>query len=738
MKKFFKPEDMKQIRYLSWPQISEDGKRTAWVSQRGEEKDGSFPSRIYLLSEGEGPVCLTDGTWNEKQPYFLKDGVHLAYLSDKTGEYQVWLRNLETGRTRQITTLRHGVLRYAFSRKEDRLAFEAVLWPGEVRENRAFLEMSGQEKAAWQEELDWKPYEITELTYKMDEWHGMRKGEFSHIGTVRTDGSNPAILDTGGMEAVFPTWSRNGEKLAFYGYPHTGAKGRQAELFVCHADGSGRRQLTRGLQICDDHAPAFTEDGGEIISMVVSADEKGGSMTVPWVVSVNPGTDGLPAEETASADGAEVREASETAEAVGRPLLAEWNETVCHGVNPALAGRLELSEKSPYFFLTEDGDELYFLSGLRGRTGLYRVRGIRTRRLQPVLELVMRGESDIQAFARNDRGQTVAAVASWTRPAEIYLDGRRLTKSNEWLEEYELAKVEEIWIRSGDQTADLQYFLVHPAAQKEGELYPAVLDIKGGPETMYTLSFWHEFQALAGAGMAVIFGNPRGSAGFGRAFCQDGICWKKEPMEDLLSFVSDAVGRGFIDRAQVGVTGGSYGGYMTNKLIGRTEAFAAAVTQRCLANPATSYGTGDMGFVSAGKVPKNFKMLDYLMDRARENIISYIDQFRTPLLILHAYEDYRCGFEQAEQVFVAMKERNPGVPVRLVMFPGENHGMTRTGKLHHQIRHLEEMVEWFKKYLTSAEDWPERKETGQPASEGNAGMPAGGEENAETIAGICG
>ena len=172
-----------------------------------------------------------------------------------------------------------------------------------------------------------------------------------------------------------------------------------------------------------------------------------------------------------------------------------------------------------------------------------------------------------------------------------------------------------------------------------------------------------------------------------------------------MQFVEDAISKGFIDEKRVGVTGGSYGGYMTNKLIGRTKVFAAAVTQRCLANTATSYGTGDMGFVSSRPIPKHFHMLDYLEDRARGNIISYIDHFKVPLLILHAYQDYRCGFEQAEQVFIPMKERNPEIPCRMVMFPNENHGMTRNGKLYHQVRHLQEMTNWFVKYLIEEPDW---------------------------------
>lgn len=305
----------------------------------------------------------------------------------------------------------------------------------------------------------------------------------------------------------------------------------------------------------------------------------------------------------------------------------------------------------------------------------------------------------------NENDQIVTIQADWLHPAELWMNGEKLTDSNPWLSEYALADVEEHWVKSKDGKADLQYFLVKPVCFEKNKQYPAVLDIKGGPTTMYGLTFWHEFQALASLGMAVIFGNPRGSTGFGRAYCAGGVCWENEAVDDLVQFVEAAVSKGFIDEKRVGVTGGSYGGYMTNKLIGRTNVFAAAVTQRCLANTATSYGTGDMGFVSSRPIPKHFHMLDYLEDRARGNIISYVDHFKVPLLILHAYQDYRCGFEQAEQVFIPMKERNPEIPCCMVMFPNENHGMTRNGKLYHQVRHLQEMTNWFVKYLMEESDW---------------------------------
>lgn len=671
--KRFTPDDMKYINYVTWPVITEEADRAAWVTYKGREEDGAFPSKIYTRCvDKDDCVCLTADGHSEKQPLFLSDGVRMLYLSDESGEYQVYLKNLESGEKRQITTLRHGVIRYGMAGDESCLVFEATLWPEEIEADTAFAEMSQEEKREWEEELDWRPYYITELTYKMDEWHGMRKGEYSHIGIVDLDGNYPQIIDTNGMEAVFPTLACDGSQILFYGYPYSGAKGRRVELFVCGRDGSGLRCVTSDAGIYADHAPAFTSDGVCAVCMAYSTLDDGSSLLLPYCVNLSDGS--------------------------GRFLIDPAEDTVCSGVHPMAAGCLEYGDKPSYFHLSNDGKYLYFLSGFCGRNGVFRV-DISDKNETKKPERILSGETDIQSFFMNKSGKIITTMATWEEPAEVYFEGIRLSESNAWLMDFELAKVEEIWLKSKDGKTDIQYFLVHPCGEKEGEKYPAVLDIKGGPDTMYCMTFWHEFQALAGAGMAVIFGNPRGSSGFGRAYCADGVCWGTEPMDDLIAFVEDAVSRGFIDEKRVGVTGGSYGGYMTNKLIGRTEVFAAAVTQRCLANTATSYGTGDMGFVSSREIPKDFKMLDYLVDRARGNIISYIDNFKVPLLILHAYEDYRCGFEQAEQVFVSMKERNPEIPVRLVMFPGENHGMTRTGKLHHQIRHLEEMVNWFVKYL---------------------------------------
>ena len=657
MKKLFSPKELKNFDYLSHPAVSPDEKRIAYVVRHADEASGEFPSVIWLYDLEKG---RTEKLIEGDLPTFLPQG-GLAFLGQNG---QVCLRS-EGGSVKQLTTLRHGVRRFFVSRDGQRIAFEATLWPEELEQGLALKEFASGEKELWEQELDMRPYFITELTYKMDEWYGMRKGEYSHIGTVHVDGSLQRLIDTSGMEATYPVWSPNGERLAFYGYPHEGPKGRWAELFTVNADGSDLGKHTDGNYLSPDTPPVYTENG--VIYCAYAELPDGGTSLLPFL---------------AKPDGC-------------KPvcLMDADDEDVCHGVNACVASRTVMGE-TPYMYLSRDCSQLYFLAALKGHTRICSIPATGGK-----AELVLEGAADISAFALAEDGTPVAIMGNEHAPGELWFRGKQLTDHNAWLAAFEKPQVEEVNFLGRDGQTRLHYFLVHPVNEEPGRLYPAVLDIKGGPETMYSAGYWHEFHALASAGFAVICPNPRGSIGFGHAYCAGAICWKNGAMEDVIDCLENAVSKGFIDRERIGVTGGSYGGYMTNKLIGRTRLFKAAAAQRCLINPAVSYGTGDLGFINYGSVPKDFTMLAYLEDRARGNLITYIDNINIPVLILHGYKDYRCGFEQAEQFFVAMKDRHPDVPVRLVMFPEENHGVTRTGKLHSQIRHLDEIVSWFGKYL---------------------------------------
>jgi dipeptidyl aminopeptidase/acylaminoacyl peptidase len=246
--------------------------------------------------------------------------------------------------------------------------------------------------------------------------------------------------------------------------------------------------------------------------------------------------------------------------------------------------------------------------------------------------------------------------------------------------------------------------ICRPAHFVEGKKYPAVLYVHGGPTVCFTNDFWHEIHTLANAGYAVVYCDPRGSFGYGLKFSNGSDSWGMPAYEDLMGFLDYAISLGFIDEKRVGITGGSYGGYMTCKIVMMTNRFAAAVGQRVFVNQATSYGTGDMGFYSAGRKWSEINIKDCLIKRARGSIIRNIDKLTTPMLLLHGYSDYRCSFEQSEQMFISIKERRGDVPVRLVMFPGENHGVSRTGLLHFQQHHVQEMIDWFNIYLKGADN----------------------------------
>lgn len=673
MKKVFTADTLSLFQYLSWPVLSADGKMIAYVQSKDDEESDSLVSKICLYDRENGSTLSWPCSEGEsrKQPRFLPNG-RLLYLSDKSGMWQLWQLTFADMQCKQLTTARHGIVHYAVSDNGEHITFEATLWPEETAAGLSFTEMNEKELAAWEKELDMRPYCATDLTYKQDEWHGMRKGEYNHICTLTSDGMQ-RLIETNGMEAVYPAVSHDGELLAFYGYPHSGARGRQPELFTCGFDGSTLQKLTENLGIYADHMPQFAHDDSFVVCAAYPDYEDGSCVLTPYRVRL--------------ADG------------YTEALFRERDEQCCHDLHCTATNRTERGDVAQYFLLDRGDTWLYFVSSFHGYSNIYRVNIRENGKIEKFID----GKNDIQAFSMlPDGSEFIYLMANESRPAELYDQGQAVTDANGWLSDYALGKVEEHWCTARDGKTQLQYFLVYPVNYHEGQRVPTVLYAKGGPETIYVKSFWHQFQVLANRGIAVVCPNPRGSVGFGRDFCANAVCWKKEAMEDHLDALNDAVAIGVADSEHLGVTGGSYGGYMTNKLIGRTKIFAAAVSQRSLVNPLTSYGTGDQGFISSGNVPEDFKMMDYLEDRTRGNIISYVDNMKVPLLILHSFEDYRCSFEQAEQLFAPMRERNPEVPVRLVIFPGENHGLTRSGKLSHQRRHLQELADWFDKYLKIA------------------------------------
>jgi dipeptidyl aminopeptidase/acylaminoacyl peptidase len=268
--------------------------------------------------------------------------------------------------------------------------------------------------------------------------------------------------------------------------------------------------------------------------------------------------------------------------------------------------------------------------------------------------------------------------------------------NQDYLKKHAVAVAHEV-IAPGEDGDEVQGWVLQPKGYTPGKKYPAILDIHGGPKTAYGTLFFHEMQVWASKGYFVFFCNPRGSDGKGSAYADIRGKYGQVDYRNLMSF-TDKVLETYpdIDPERLGVTGGSYGGFMTNWIIGQTDRFKAACAQRSISNWILMYASADIGYffakdqVDADPWSNMQKMWD-------QSPLKYADKAKTPTLFIHSDEDYRCWMPEAVQMFKALKLH--GVEARMVLFHGENHELSRSGKPKHRIRRLEEITNWFEKYL---------------------------------------
>jgi len=275
---------------------------------------------------------------------------------------------------------------------------------------------------------------------------------------------------------------------------------------------------------------------------------------------------------------------------------------------------------------------------------------------------------------------------------------KQLTTFNEWvIEEKTLSKSERITFL-GKGEIEIEGWVMKPVNFDENKKYPAILDIHGGPKTVYGGDvFFHEMQYWANEGYVVMFCNPRGSDGRGDEFADIRGKYGTIDYEDIMDFVDKVLEKfTFIDGDRIGVTGGSYGGYMTNWIIGHTDKFKAAVSQRSIANWIAKFGTTDIGYYFVEDQQAATPWSDY-EKLWFHSPMKYADNVKTPTLFIHSEEDYRCWLAEGLQMFTSLKYN--GVESKLVMFRGENHELSRSGKPKHRIRRLKEITTWFDSHL---------------------------------------
>lgn len=645
-------EDLLAMRFVSDPQLSPDGARVAFVLKDIDREANEYRSAIWIVSTLVGqPEAFTSGARREQLPRWSPDGRMLAFVSDReTARPQLYVMPAEGGEARRLTQLAGGVSEVAWAPDSRRLVVVSRI---------------GQDQETDPKKAPTYRH-ITRIKHRHD-GEGYFDGSRKHLFVLSPDAPEPRQVTDGDWDEADPAWSPDGTCIAF-------ASNRSAErdlnnvtdVWVVPAEGGEPRRVTDGRGPAT--APAWSPDGQWLAFVGQDHPNDHAANWGIWLI--------------ASLGGEAIELTADFDRSVGSELLTDTRD---HAPNPIAAW-------------TAEGDGVYFLASDQGEAHLYRV----DVDSHQVTRLVA-GPRQVMSFSLFAVGRLIALDASTpTNPGDLFLvaaDGlseRRLTDVNAGLlSELELGEPEGFRYQSTDG-AWLDGWLLKPPRYEAGQRYPLVLQVHGGPHALYGSTFMHEFQLLAARGYLVVYANPRGSRGYGQAFAQavQGT-WGGQDYEDVMAAIDWALGQGYVDSTRLGVCGGSYGGYMTNWILGHTERFAAAVTQRSVSNLFSMYGTTDIqGFMEYEFLGPWWEQQELY---GRLSPLSYVEQMRTPLLIVHSEQDLRCPIEQAEQLFVALKRL--GRTVELVRFPEESHDLSRSGRPDRRLERLTRIVGWFDRYL---------------------------------------
>ena len=654
--------DLYLFHLISEPQISPRGDLAVYCEHSVDEKTEKKYAHLWAVSLPDGePRQITHGKQSDTNPHFSPDGRTIAFLSNREDEKQsqIYLLPTDGGEARKLTDLKGEIKSFFWSPDGTRLLLQFRAKDADEIE---------REEDEEKKKLGVICRETTRVFYKEDgvgylphaRWH-------LRIIDVRT-AEVRQITEGDVFDEWDPAWSPNGNEIIFCSN-HTDDPDLDPDaidLYVIPADGGEVKRVP--TPVGPKSNPSFSPDGRNIAYFGHEGRAEGWKNTRLWVVPAG-------------------------GEGEARCI------TCVHDFDASpwtINDMGSLPQVAPTW--SKSGDEIYFQVAYHGNTVLKKA----TR--DGVVSDVIDREGVVGVFAFDrEQEQLVYFHGAMKDPGQVFLrdmasgDERQLTRANaDLLDEIDLGEVEEFWFK-GAAGNDLQGWIITPPGFDPGKKYPSVLEIHGGPRVQYGNFFMHEFYYLAAQGCVVYFCNPRGGQGYGeehsKAIWND---WGGADYDDIMAWVDCVSQRPYIDSERMGVTGGSYGGYMTNWIIGHTQRFTAAVTQRSVSNLISMYGSSDFNWAfqeEFGNVPPWEDLENYW----RQSPIKYIGNAKTPTLVIHSENDMRCPIEQDEQVFVALKRL--GVDTKMVRFPDEPHGLSRGGRTDRRIARLEHISGWFDRYL---------------------------------------
>lgn len=670
-------EDLYRIKSVSAPRISPDGQRIAFVVTTIDAGKHEYRSSIWMVpTEGGEAKRFTAGAANTHSPSWSPDGRWLAFVTEREGEpagkdqeeqkkhgkgkSQIWLIPTDGGEARQLTFMRHGSSNPVWSPDSKQIVFNAAVGPAD-EENEDGKTLP-------------KVRVIDRLWYRLD-GVGFIHERRTNLFLIDVAGGEPQQLTGGDWDDTDPAWSPDGARIAFVS---SRAEDRwripcpDVYVLTINQERAGDLQcLTNGSLACS--APSWSPDGHTIAFLGGLKLHSGGHIDVYTIPSTS---------DNGSAN----------------CLTQDFEGNFQDWTNSDIGDE----HLTPAPAWSADGRTLYALASHRGASRIF---ALATNGAGEEPSTLTPGEVHTRDFrVDQSTGKMALLIASPTRVQEIFVRStapgselRRLTVFNDaLLNELALAKPEYMPY-SGADGWQMDGWVMKPQDFDPSKKYPLIVEIHGGPATQYGYGFFHEMQLLTAAGYVVLYTNPRGSCGYGREFSLAVRgAWGEKDSLDILAGLDTLLQKGYIDEQRIGVTGGSYGGFMTNWLIGHTDRFKVAVTDRSVTNLASDFGSCDFGWTFADDELDTTPWED--LDRyMRMSPITYVKNIHTPLLIIHSEQDLRCSIEQAEQLFASLKYL--GREVLFVRFEGQSHGLSRGGHPKLRLERLRHILGWFEKYL---------------------------------------
>jgi len=657
--------DYYRLTTIASPAMAPSGRHVAFtVTTVVEDKDRRHSEIWIAPADGAPPWRLTSPGTEAGNPVWSPDGSMLGFTSRRDGtgpdSSTTWfLRMREAGgEAFQITGVNGSPV---WSPDGRTIAF---LWRGQDsargERRRGWVAANAITRGPDPRRFDGRV--ITYVRFKADE-RGYLPDPASvspnRLYVVPSEGGTPRLLMPGSLSQTAVAWSPDSRSIAFVQDSTEHDELREdmnPDIWVLDvAAGAARRLTGAGYQ----QNPAFSRDGR---SIAFNCSRGRGEPEDVCVMDANGGN--------------------------VRNLTERW----------------DFDPGAPQW--SPDGRHVLFQAEHHGTIQLFRVPAA-----GGAVQQVTRGLRQMNGFSFSSDGSRMAYTSTdVTHPVELYVaagDGaaeRRLTSFNDsYVASRHLIPADTFWYNSVGGLR-IEGFLMRPHGYQEGRRYPLVLYIHGGPHTQYGHVYFHEFQMLAGQGYWVLFTNPRGSSGYGHEFTYATRGrWGMEDYQDLMLAVDEVVRRtGAVDTTRLAVAGGSYGGFMTNWIVGHTSRFRVAQTDRSIINWFSWYGSSDAQGLTEYEFfgpPWERDSLYYALSPMR-----FVRNIRTPLLIVHSEEDFRTPITDAEQLFVALRKRR--VPTEFIRYPRSFHGLSRTGPPWLLVDRLERIRTWFAHWMGPAGDPP--------------------------------